>query len=80
MLAKPQRVSGLMTAALPVPSIRPVAENAERVAMIVAGVADLRAAMPMIEVDLRNAAIIDALVERGEVTVTAGPDGRLEIS
>jgi hypothetical protein len=79
-LSLPMNVSGLFTLALPPPRIRPVAENAERIAMIVDGIKDLRAAMPMLEVDLRNAAIIDALDQRGQVTLTASRDGRLEIS
>lgn len=36
--------------------------------------------MPMLEIDQRNAAIIDALVSRGEVTLTVGHDGRLQVT
>lgn len=73
---EPNPITGLRTPAF-TPRIRPVAENAERVAAIHMG---LRDAFPMLAIEQRNAAIIDALVERGEVTLTAGPGGRLEVS
>jgi hypothetical protein len=71
-------ISGMMSPAFP-PRIRPVAENADRIVGIANWVRDHQAFIPMLEVDQRNAAIIDALVARGEVTLTAGANG-LEVS
>lgn len=64
-------ITGLRTAAYR-PRVLPIAENSERVAAVTAGLASM---CPMLEIDLRNSAIIDALVARGEVTLTAGPFG-----
>ena len=60
------------------PKVRPVAENADRVAMCISGVRDVHAMMPMLVVDLRNSAIADALVEHGAVTMTFGK--RIEVT
>jgi hypothetical protein len=72
------RITGMMSPAFP-PRVRPIAENADRIVGIANWVRDHRAFVPMLEVDQRNAAIIDAIVERGQVTLTAGPNG-LEVS
>lgn len=68
-------ITGLRTPAFP-PPVRPVAENAGLAAAVHLG---LRDAFPMLEIDQRNAAIVDALNERGQVTITVGPNG-LEIT
>lgn len=60
------------------PRVRPIAENAEQVAMCVGGVRELHASMPMLELDLRDAAIVDALVEHGSVTLTVR-SGKLDV-
>ena len=67
---------GLMTMATR-PRVRPIADYSARVAMIARS---LHESMPMLEIDERNAAIIDGLTEGQVVTLSAGQDGKLEVS
>ena len=74
----PSPITGFRTPAFP-PSVRPLPDNAEHMVAILACIKslDLRDTFPLWESDRRNAAISDALIERGEVTLTAMHGGML---
>jgi hypothetical protein len=78
-MTSPSPITGLRTAATR-PRILPIAENAERITCITRGLDDIRSMCPMLDIDARNADIVDALDQRGCVMLTAGLDGRVYVS